>query len=114
MPHPPTPSGPVAPALQAAAVFGVRLRQARERRGLSQEALATSAGIDEFSASARISQYETGKHVPRYEIACRLADVLAVPVAFLYAKDDATARMLLLWQDAPAAARLRAIAALGE
>lgn len=93
-------------------MFGVRLRQARERMGISQEALATSAGIDEFSASARISQYETGKHVPRYEIACRLADVLTVSVAFLYAKDDATAEMLLLWEDAPTAARQRAISAL--
>ncbi|MDG0835876.1 XRE family transcriptional regulator [Pelomonas saccharophila] len=99
-------------ALPSSTVFGVRLRQARERVGISQEALATSAGIDEFSASARISQYETGKHVPRYEIACKLAEVLAVPVAFLYARDNATAQLLLLWQAAPAAARQRAITAL--
>jgi transcriptional regulator with XRE-family HTH domain len=93
-------------------VFGIRLRQARERTGISQEALATAAGIDEFSASARLSQYETGKHVPRYEIACRLADVLKVSVAFLYAKDDATAEMLLLWEDASTAARQKAVSAL--
>ena len=93
-------------------VFGFRLRQARERMGISQEALATNAGIDEFSASARISQYETGKHMPRYEIACRLADVLEVPVAFLYARDSGTAQMLLLWQAAPIAAKQRAITAL--
>jgi transcriptional regulator with XRE-family HTH domain len=95
-------------------VFGVRLRQARERMGITQEALATSAGIDEFSASARISQYETGKHLPRYEIACRLAEVLTVSVAFLYAKDDATAQMLLLWQDASSTAKQRAITALEQ
>jgi len=93
-------------------VFGARLRQARERLGISQETLATSAGIDEFSASARISQYETGKHAPRYEIACRLAEVLAIPVAFLYAQDNATAQLLLLWHGAPAASKQRAIAAL--
>jgi transcriptional regulator with XRE-family HTH domain len=80
--------------------------------GISQEALATSAGIDEFSASARISQYETGKHVPRYAIACRLAEVLAVSVSFLYAKDEETAQMLILWQDASSAARQRALTAL--
>lgn len=93
-------------------MFGTRLRQARERLGISQEALATSAGIDEFSASARISQYETGKHSPRYEIACRLADVLKVSVAFLYARDDSTAELLLRWQDAPLTTRHQAMAIL--
>jgi transcriptional regulator with XRE-family HTH domain len=80
--------------------------------GISQEALATRAGIDEFSASARISQYETGKHAPRYEIACKLAEVLKVSVAFLYASDEATAQMLMLWHDAPAVARRAAVKAL--
>jgi transcriptional regulator with XRE-family HTH domain len=80
--------------------------------GISQEALATRAGIDEFSASARISQYETGKHVPRYEIACKLAEVLKISVAYLYASDEATARMLILWHDAPAASRAKAVKAL--
>lgn len=79
---------------------------------MSQEALATAAGIDEFSASARISQYETGKYLPRYEIACRLADVLKVSVAFLYANDDSTAEMLLLWESAALSARQRAVKAL--
>ena len=79
---------------------------------MSQEALATAAGIDEFSASARISQYETGKHLPRYEIACRLAGVLKVSVAFLYANDDSTAEMLLLWEAATSSARQRAVKAL--
>jgi transcriptional regulator with XRE-family HTH domain len=82
--------------------------------GISQEALATGAGIDEFSASARISQYETGKHVPRYEIACKLAEVLKVSVAFLYSNDESTAQMLLLWQGASAAARQKAIKALEQ
>lgn len=97
-----------APALAPSAVFGTRLRQARERAGLSQEALATRAGIDEFSASARISQYETGKHAPKYEIACRFAEVLNVPVAFLYALSEETAEMLLLWHTAPAEAKQQA------
>jgi transcriptional regulator with XRE-family HTH domain len=95
-------------------VFGVRLRQARERMAITQEALATRAGIDEFTASARISQYETGKHVPRYEIACRLADALEVPVAFLYAREEATAQLLMRWQIASALARQHALAALDK
>lgn len=111
MPRAPTDPGSTSD-LHPSAVFGVRLRQARERVGLSQESLATSAGIDEFSASARISQYETGKHVPRYAIACKLADVLTVPVAFFYAKEDAVAQLLLLWHESGQAARQKALAAL--
>lgn len=90
----------------------MRLRQAREKAGISQEALAVQAGIDEFSASARISQYETGKHAPRYEIACRLAAALDVPAAYLYAGDDATASLLLLWHRASESARRSALTAL--
>lgn len=80
--------------------------------GISQEALAVGAGIDEFSASARISQYETGKHAPRYEIACKLAEVLSISVSFLYANDDATAQMLLAWQGATKGAREQALKTL--
>lgn len=113
MPTSPKPS--IRPKVLApSVVFGVRLRQARERLAITQEELATRAGIDEFSASARISQYETGKHVPRYEIACRLADVLDVPVAFLYAREEATAQLLLHWQTASGAGRQRALASLRE
>ena len=82
--------------------------------GISQEALATGAGIDEFSASARISQYETGKHVPRYEIACKLAEVLSISVSFLYANDEATAQMLLAWHDASRSEREQALKTLGD
>lgn len=82
--------------------------------GISQEALATSAGIDEFSASARISQYETGKHVPRYEIACKLAEVLSISVSFLYANDEDTAQMLLAWQGASRTAREQALKTLSD
>lgn len=102
----------VSPPVPLALVFGVRLRQAREGAGISQEALASKAGIDEFSASARISQYETGKHFPRYEIACKLADALEIPVAFLYANDERIAQLLLMWQRASSAARQQAVKAL--
>lgn len=81
----------------SANVFARRLREARKRADLTQEGLAAAAGIDEFSASARISQYETGKHIPQYAIARNLAKALRVPVEYLYAGDDRTAEMLLLW-----------------
>jgi len=79
---------------------------------LTQEEVAVKAGIDEFSASARISQYETGKHVPRFEIAANLADALSVPVEFFYAVEDQTAELLLVWHKLSASQRAETIATL--
>ena len=73
-----------------------RLKEARIRAGLSQKQLGIKAGIDAFSASPRINQYETGKHRPDFATARRLADVLGVPTPFLYAENDTMAEMLLL------------------
>ncbi|GAP38650.1 putative transcriptional regulator [Piscinibacter sakaiensis] len=74
-------------------------------RGYSQGDLGARAGIDEASASARISQYETGKHLPHFDIACRLAGALEVPPAFFYSTDDETAALLLGWDAAEPAKR---------
>tara|TARA_B110000503_G_scaffold26807_1_gene42370 strand:+ start:5911 stop:6300 length:390 start_codon:yes stop_codon:yes gene_type:complete len=65
-----------------------RLKQARIKRNLSQRSLGIAAGIDVASASARMNQYERGKHVPDYETLCQLAFVLDVPVPFFYANDN--------------------------
>ena len=65
-------------------VVARRLREARTKKGISQEHLGVLAGIDEFSASARINQYERGKHMPPYETVRRLARVLDVPTEYLY------------------------------
>lgn len=74
-----------------------RLRCARTQQDISQKGLGILAGIDEFSASARINQYEKGKHVPDYSTAKRLADSLNVPVTYLYADDDELAEIILLY-----------------
>jgi transcriptional regulator with XRE-family HTH domain len=76
-------------------VVAKRLRQARLRAGLSQRQLGIKAGIDPFAASARINQYERGKHTPDVATAARLARVLAVPAPFLYAQDNALASWIL-------------------
>ena len=76
-------------------VVARRLRQARLRAGLSQRQLGIKAGIDPFAASARINQYERGKHTPDVGTAARLARVLAVPSPFIYAKDNALAAWIL-------------------
>src|SRR5260221_11280332 len=77
-------------------VFGKRLREARLKAGLSQKKLAIVAGIEEFSSSPRINQYERGKHCPDYATAERLAKVLNVPAPFLFARDDGLAKVIMM------------------
>jgi transcriptional regulator with XRE-family HTH domain len=72
-----------------------RLKQARLRAGLSQKQLGVAAGIDQFSASPRINQYERGKHVPDYGTVSRLAAVLRVPVPVFYTQDEEMAELIL-------------------
>ena len=74
-----------------------RLKFARKERGLSQKQLGILAGIDEFSASPRINQYEKEKHVPDFATTKRLAAALSFPVTYFYADDDRTANLILLF-----------------
>ena len=76
-------------------VIGKRLREARTRAGVTQEKLGILAGIEEMSASARMNQYERGVHTPNYLMIEKFAEVLGVPVEYLYAKEDTTASLLL-------------------
>lgn len=71
-----------------------RLKQARLKKGISQEKLGILAEIDEFSASARMNQYEKGSHFPGYSTLQKCANVLNVPVEFFYAESDETAALL--------------------
>ena len=71
-----------------------RLKQARIKCNISQRGLGIAAGIDTASASARMNQYERGKHVPDYDTLCKLAHVLGVPVPYFYANDDEAGFML--------------------
>ncbi|MCL1825080.1 MAG: helix-turn-helix domain-containing protein [Betaproteobacteria bacterium] len=75
-------------------VFSKRLKEARREAGLSQERLGVLAGIDEMSASARMNQYERGKHEPDFSMVERIARALNVPVSFFYAEDDDEAKLL--------------------
>ena len=70
-----------------------RLKQARLRAGLSQEKLGKLAGIDPMSASARMNQYERGKHSPDYQLMCRVAEILKMPVSWFYTEDEEHARL---------------------
>ena len=77
-------------------VFTLRLRQAREKKNLSQRRLGILAGIHQDSASSRINQYEHGKHEPDFRTVQRLARVLGVPTAYFYATDDLLAELVLI------------------
>ena len=78
-------------------LFAIRLKQARERIGISQMELGVQAGIDEYSASARINQYERGKHTPDFSTACNLAKVLDIPTAYFYSEDELLAELIRLF-----------------
>lgn len=83
--------------MRSVSVVGSRLREARERLGISQKQLGIKAGLDPSVASPRINQYETGKHVPDIQTAQRLAEVLGVPAPYLYAEDDQLAAWILAY-----------------
>lgn len=78
-------------------IFSRRMKTARERLGISQTELGVRAGIDEFCASARINQYERGKHAPDFLTVCNLAKVLSVPAAYFYTEDDNLAELIMLF-----------------
>ncbi|NIP54891.1 MAG: helix-turn-helix transcriptional regulator [Phycisphaerae bacterium] len=71
-----------------------RLKEARTAAGYSQKQLGIAAGIDEFSASARMNQYETGKHVPDFVTLKNIGSVLNVPPAYFYCDDDCLAELI--------------------
>jgi transcriptional regulator with XRE-family HTH domain len=88
-------------------ILAVRLREARERLGITQIELGRRVGMDEGVASPRINQYENGVHVPHHTTAARIARELGVPLAYLYADDDQLARWILAWTRMSAAERRR-------
>ena len=86
-----------------------RLKEARLATGLSQKQLGVEAGLDEFVASTRVNRYEVGVHVPDYPLVVRLAQVLRVPVAYLYCDSEEMAWLLLAFYAAGKTARRHAI-----
>lgn len=62
-----------------AAAVGLRLRQQRERRGMSQHGLARRVGCD----STLINRYEAGRRVPSVPTVVVLAEALGCAPADL-------------------------------
>jgi transcriptional regulator with XRE-family HTH domain len=74
-----------------------RLKEARLSAKLSQKQLGIAAGMDEFSASARMNHYEIGRHAPDYSTLKRIATVLNLPEAYFYAESDDLAHLISLY-----------------
>jgi len=74
-----------------------RLKEARKAAKLSQKKLGIAAGMDEFSASARMNHYEKGRHTPDYQTLKRIAKVLKLPVAYFYAETDDLAKFISIY-----------------
>jgi transcriptional regulator with XRE-family HTH domain len=89
--------------MKGRSVIAERLQEARIRADLSQKQLGILAGIDEFTASARINQYERGKHSPEFSTVERLAKVLNTPTPYFYCRDDKLAEWVLRFPEHRAA-----------
>ncbi len=72
----------------------VRLRSARKAAKLTQQQLGVLLGMDLNTASARMNQYEKGKHSPDFQTLKRLAEELGVPVAYFYCEEEVTAELI--------------------
>jgi transcriptional regulator with XRE-family HTH domain len=73
-----------------------RLREARKKAKISQKELGIRIGIDESSASARMNQYEKGKHTPDISTLKKMADELGVPLSYFFCEDDESAELACL------------------
>ncbi|MFT3857679.1 MAG: helix-turn-helix transcriptional regulator [Aquabacterium sp.] len=95
-------------------VWSKRLKEARLAAGLSRKQLGIASGLDEFVASPRVNRYEQGVHQPDYLMSQRMAEVLNVPVAYLYCDDEKLASMLVAFHRAPLALKRQVAKALLE
>lgn len=93
-------------------LFARRLKAARKRLGISQMELGVLAGIAEESASARVNQYERGKHMPDFLTVCNLAKVLKVPSAYFYAEGDSLAELIAYFGQLKAADQKKLLSAV--
>jgi transcriptional regulator with XRE-family HTH domain len=72
----------------------IRLKEARISKALSQQKLGELLGLEAGNASARMNQYERGKHTPDFDTLKRIAEVLDVPVAYFYCEDELEAKIV--------------------
>ncbi len=95
-------------------IVAKRLKEARLHAGISQKQLGIKAGIDNFSASARINQYERGKHMPDLLTLTRLAAVMQVPVPYFYCQDAELAEVIVQFSALGKAQKKRLLGLMAE
>jgi len=95
-------------------IVAKRLKQARQRAGLSQKQFGIKAGIDYFGASARINQYEHGTHMPGLQTVTRLADVMQLPVPYFYCQDAELAKAIVKFSALGKAQKRRVLGLMDE
>lgn len=86
-------------------VFARRLKEIRQRQGISQRMLGMAAGLDAGVASTRMNRYETGVHSPDYLTALRIAQALNTPLPVLYCDNDELAEVIHLFAAADPSTR---------
>ena len=86
-------------------VVSRRIRQERLRQDIAQDKLGVMAGLEESSASARMSRYESGIHEPPVEFVQAIARVLGISPAFFYCPDDRLAEIIRTYSDLPESKR---------
>ncbi|PSV32183.1 helix-turn-helix domain-containing protein [Photobacterium sp. GB-210] len=74
----------------------IRLKEARKKVTLSQKALGIRIGMDESSASARMNQYEKGKHAPDIQTLKLIAEELDVPLNYFFCEEESSAKLACL------------------
>ena len=79
------------PTLGPKWAFGKALREARDKKNLSQEELAEAAGIDR----SFVSLVERGIQSPNIVALLKIAEVLGVPAAVLIAETESKMRSAL-------------------
>lgn len=65
-------------------IFGERLKQARNSKGISQRAAAEVFGLTKVG----YQNYEYGRHSPTLEMSTRLADFFNVSIDYLLGRTD--------------------------
>ncbi|UHH09643.1 helix-turn-helix domain-containing protein [Luteimonas fraxinea] len=75
------------------AVLAARIRAARNALGISQSEVGRRMGWAPEVASSKINRYENERHLPNFETAQELAEVLGVPLAALCTGDDRVAEV---------------------
>ncbi|WP_028108745.1 helix-turn-helix domain-containing protein [Ferrimonas futtsuensis] len=74
----------------------IRLKQARQKIGISQRELGLRIGLEPSSASSRMNHYEKGRHTPDFEALERIAKELGVPVAYFFCQAESSAELIRL------------------